>query len=656
MMTPPDSDDKVIKMEHNTSVLQFAQASDAFLILEARIDTEGFTTEIVKQLGKIVNSYVDTENPAVTDDWAFAVTKLSYKELFEPNVKSTREQGFIDAVYNLNVAADAGVQSAYGVLAMLDLIGIPEPEEMEDSNVHLLSRQEKLTRANEKLLSLYGIQDVMATLAIAYGTLSGRISMPMETYDKDAFTDMDAVCENTVSMYHMCAKKNVDTIADEGDERFVKVVRLSNELLDSTGSVFFDEFFAEAVDPLLDENDALYRLEYYRSIAENPMDEQYAQAMHGLGEMYYFGDRAAHVAVDRELAARYFRQAADAGDALAQANYGILLADGIGVNRDVSQALVYFNRAAQQNQAFAFYCLGKMYFTGTGVPQNVTRALECFNEAIALGYAETHSFLGSVYLNGDEGVPVDHEAAFFHFQAAVDGTDGPSSQALLDLGVVHFRGINTPRSCPTALSLFRSVALHPNLLSRLPFSLVKGYECYKKGDYLRAYLNYRLVAELGDEVAQCNAAFLLEHHGDSILKWKWLGLTNSVEDSSKLALREAFTLYSRAAALNDSEAVRKTGACYHEPWAGVCPSNHTRALERYRFAAELGDLEAGFNCGVMFLTGDGVPQDFVAARNCYAKCSEAVFPANVPCALALVGLDILEAIGAVVVKMLEFVL
>lgn len=186
-------------------------------------------------------------------------------------------------------------------------------------------------------------------------------------------------------------------------------------------------------------------------------------------EIYFFGDPAAHVAPNHALAAQYFRQAAEAGDALAQANYAMLLANGMGVDRDIPQALVFFHRAARQNEAFAFHGLGVMYFTGNGVPQNVTLALEYFEKAIARGYAESHSFLGSAYLHGDGGVPIDHELAFSHFQAAVDGTDGQSSQALFNLGVMHFQGIGTPRSCSTAMPLFRSVALHPDLYQAFRF-------------------------------------------------------------------------------------------------------------------------------------------------------------------------------------------
>ncbi|GMF44311.1 unnamed protein product [Phytophthora fragariaefolia] len=631
----------------DSSAVPMLEASDEFLKLEDRIADEGYTLELVDELLRIASTRQGGKQDQETaDDWAFAVTKLSYMQLFEPNAESTDEQAFVDAIHNLNVAADAGVKSALGVLAMMDLIGIPDPEESEDSNIAPLTQKERQARGDRALQSLADAKDFMAVLAVAYGTLSGRIPVKTKSAMAASTTDSDVTCEAVLPLFHKCAEENVHAIVEEGGERPVDIVRLSDELLLPNG--LFDDYGFGGADPLHDEDEALHELEYYRAIANNPMDEQYPRAMHRLGEIYFFGNPAAHVAPDHDLAAQLFHQAAEAGDALAQANYAMLLANGMGVNRDIPQALVFFNRAARQNEAFAFHGLGVLYFTGNGVRQNVTLALEYFEKAIARGYAESHSFLGSAYLHGDGGVPIDYVLAFSHFQAAVDGTDGQSSQALFNLGIMHFQGIGTPRSCSTALPLFRTVALHPDILSSLPFSLIHAYDCYKKGDYLRAYLHYRLVAEFGDEDAQCNAAFLLEHHGDSILKWRWIGLEKLAGDSSNPPMHEAFELYSQAAALNDSEAVRKTGACFHEPWDGVCQSNHTRALQRYQLAAKLGDAQAGYNCGLMLLTGDGVPRDLAAAREHYAECSAAVFPANVPCALALVGLDVLQAVEAVI--------
>ncbi|KAI9912865.1 hypothetical protein PsorP6_005873 [Peronosclerospora sorghi] len=644
-VTHSEERDDSRRAENGTS-LRLIEPSEYFVWLEDQIKEKGFTPEIVKKLIRISATQDDNEDPETANDWAFAATQLSFKQLFEPNAKSKDDKPFIDAIYNLQIVAEEGVQEALGVLAMLNLIDVPDPEEVENPTMQRAS-QEDHTHADELLLHLSKEDDLMANLAVAYGTLSGRIPIQRSASSETdtSHSNPDAACEAALSIYHLCAERNVDMIAEEGGERPVEIVRLSDELLNFSEHGFFGEFSLGGLNPLRDENDALTELELYRAIADNPGDELYPQALHRLGETYFFGNPAAHVPPDRERAAHYFRQAADAGYPLAQANYGMLLANGMGINRDVPQALVYFHLAALQNQPFAFHGLGVLYFTGNGVPQNVTRALNYFDKAIALGYAESHSFLGSAYLNGEGGLPVDFKTAFYHFQAAVDGAaPGQSSQAFFNLGVMHFHGIGTPRSCHASMPLIRSVALHPGLLIDLPFSLVKGYECYKKGDYVRAYLHYRLVAELGDEDAQCNAAYLLEHYGESIRKWKWLGPSRTRTESNESVLHEAFTLYSHAAALNDSEAVRKTGECYYEPWPDVCVSNHSHALERFQLAADLGDAQAGYTCGMMLLTGDGVSRDFVAAQRCFAQCSNAAYPRNVPCALARVGVDVLEAL------------
>ncbi|KAG2533182.1 hypothetical protein JM18_000583 [Phytophthora kernoviae] len=632
------------KEQKKTIPLLLVDPSETFLELEDRVTDEGYTPELVEKLREIAGSRDIAGDLETAHDWAFALTKLAYIQLFEPNATSSLqdEDAFMNVLGDLQLAADSGVQSAVGVLTMLSLVDIPMPPATEMS-MRSMSPVEKQTRADQVLVSLAGANDFMATLAVGYGLLSGRLPVTSKTTGDGT----DAACDAALPLFHTCAEQNVRVIVDEGGERPVEVARLSDELLGPNRGGFLDDYGFGGADPLRNENEALHELEYYRTVANNPMDEQYPEAMQHLGEIYFFGNPAAHVAPDHTLAAQYFQQAADAGDPLAQANYAMLLTNGMGVEQDVPQALVYFNRAARQNEAFAFHGLGILYFAGTGVPQNVTLALEYFEKAIARGYAESHSFLGSAYLHGNGGIPIDYNLAFMHFQAAVDGTGGQSSQALFNLGVMHFQGIGTPPSCATALPLFRSVALHPDLLSSLPFSLIKGYECFQRGDFLRAYLHYRLVAELGDEDAQCNAAFLLEHHGESIPEWRWIGLSETPETPKNPHLREAFALYSQAAALNDSEAVRKMGACFYEPWGGVCQANHTRALERYQLAAELGDAQAGYNCGFMLLTGDGVPQDLEAARNYYAHCSKAVFPANVPCTLVLFGLDVVQMLQTV---------
>ncbi|KAJ0408985.1 hypothetical protein P43SY_002864 [Pythium insidiosum] len=554
------------------------EPSEAFLDLEERLHTEGPTSDIVDALQHLAHE---------ESDW-FAHEALAYIELFEPNPTQTRD--FSRAFVHLRAAADAGLPSSSGTLAMLSLIDFWAPR---DSTT---SRDDRHRDAGQLLLELARKEDLMASLVVGYKTMTGAIA---SQWPGDS-------CSGAVLHYHRCAQSNVQQISENGGERSYDLVRLS------------EEFVAPgAINNELQE-DAAQRLEYYRTLAANPGDELWAEAT-------------------QRLAAEHFRRAADAGEPLAQANYGMMLANGIGVKQDNASALEYFERAAAQGSGFAMHGLGVMYLNGAGVEQNATKAVEYFEDAVEYGYVEAHTYLGTAYLHGN-GVAVNESLAFEHF---VEAATTESSLALFNLGVMYYRGVGTPPSCDQALQYFRRVAVNPALLGDMPFTMEKAYDCYRQGDYVRAYLQYRLLALTGSEEAQINAAFLVEHHSTQIfppqsqdqLPPLWMTVPEN-------PLTEAFQLYEQAAWLNDTEAIRKTGACHHDGWAGVCRQNHTKALKLYARAATLGDAEAAYKCGAMYSTGDGVVQDLNEASRFFSMCADAEFPDNAPCVLAQMATQI----------------
>lgn len=564
--------------EAQHELLDEPEPSDAFLDIEEQIFADGFTDEHVQALVLLVEQ----------DQDVYAMEKLANMDLFEPAPGGSVD--FERAIAYLQAAVDAGVPSAFSTLAMLHLIdfGLDQP---------FKSNEIRHQEADRALYRLSLKDDFVGSLAMGYRILTGKRSGLSGN-----------TCEDAIYYYHLCAETNVHTIVEERGEKFVDIVRLSREWM---AAKTFNE-------PAVAAEEAAQEFEYLRGVAANPGDEQWVEATHRLGEMYFFGDPAAGVPQDHGLAAQHFQEAANAGDALAQANYGMLLANGFGVPQDHQAALNYFELAAAQGIGFAMHGLGAMYLSGDGVPRNETKAVLYFEKAVELGYMDAHTYLGSCYLNGN-GVAINETKAFEHFTFAASGAS--SSQALFNMGIMLFRGIGTAQNCDKALHNFRIVALHPELLSDMPFSLTKGYACYQKGDYLRSFLHYRLVAEFGDEDAQANAAFLLEHFGDSDIfpigtdyvkpPSFWLG-------DPKYALKEAFGLYQQASHLNDSEAFRRMGDCFHEPWVEVCEQNQSRALKHYAQATELGDAQAGYTAGIIYTTADGVERDLVAARVRYS--------------------------------------
>ena len=64
---------------------------------------------------------------------------------------------------------------------------------------------------------------------------------------------------------------------------------------------------------------------------------------------------------------KYYTAAAQAGDAKANCNLGVMYHNGAGVSRDAQLAVKYFTAAAQAGHAEANYSLGVMYDSGAGV-------------------------------------------------------------------------------------------------------------------------------------------------------------------------------------------------------------------------------------------------------------------------------------------------
>ena len=88
---------------------------------------------------------------------------------------------------------------------------------------------------------------------------------------------------------------------------------------------------------------------------------------------------------DDAEAVRWYRLAADQGDAGGQNNLGVMYADGRGVPEDDAEAVRWYRLAADQGLADAQNNLGVMYANGEGVPQDNVTAHMWFNIAGANG-------------------------------------------------------------------------------------------------------------------------------------------------------------------------------------------------------------------------------------------------------------------------------
>jgi S1-C subfamily serine protease len=122
-------------------------------------------------------------------------------------------------------------------------------------------------------------------------------------------------------------------------------------------------------------------VKWYRKAA----DQGNANARHNLANMYNTGDG---VPKDSTEAAKWYRKAAEQGDANAQDNLGVKYSSGDGVPKDSAEAVKWFRKAAELGYADAQYNLAVMYADGDGVPKDTIETLAWLNISAAAGNAQ----------------------------------------------------------------------------------------------------------------------------------------------------------------------------------------------------------------------------------------------------------------------------
>lgn len=145
---------------------------------------------------------------------------------------------------------------------------------------------------------------------------------------------------------------------------------------------------------------------------------------------------AAYKRRDYATAFKGFRFHAERGDGAAQANLGILYANGWGVVRNDAEAVRWYRKAARQGYANAQTNLGVMYDSGRGVRQNLGEALRLYRLAAAQGEPYAQNNLGNMYANGRGVARNDKEAERWYRKAARQGhADAQASlERIVDAG------------------------------------------------------------------------------------------------------------------------------------------------------------------------------------------------------------------------------
>ena len=323
--------------------------------------------------------------------------------------------------------------------------------------------------------------------------------------------------------------------------------------------------------------------QYYKLAAE----ENFIDAQYKLGYYLYNG-----LGVDKDCteAIKWYIKAAEQGHATAQNELGDCYYNGIGVDQNYEEAVVWYKKAAQQGVASSQCNLGYCYDTGRGVVLNHREAFIWYNKAAEQGHAIAQYNLGCCYGNGD-GVSENHkEAAIWYKRSAEKGF----SRAQFKIGMCYEKGKGLSINYSEAIKWYLKAVAQDNELARkqlVDYDYTTGYRI----EWLK------VVAEMGYAKAQCDFGRYYYLRGD---------------------LENANYWYTKAADQNYVEALYELGnMCYFSKDLEY-DNKYQDAVKWYKRAAENNYIDAQYMLGKLYGRGVGVHQDFVEAIKWYTKAAE----------------------------------
>ncbi|XP_014259317.1 protein sel-1 homolog 1-like [Cimex lectularius] len=451
-----------------------------------------------------------------------------------------------------------------------------------------------------------GVNSSNAEAVVHYmiGALGGSTWARMALgYRYWAHIALNGNCEKPLAFYRLVATEVAKDVQMSGGT-IIQRVRLLDEV-DNPG------YNSGIID-----NDLI---EYYQLLAEKGE----VQSQVGLGQLHYQGGRG--VVQDYQKALHYFLQAADAGSAVALGFLGRIYLEGSEmVKADNATAYKYFKKAADMGNPVGQSGLGLMYLEGRGVDKDYSKALKYFSLAADQGWVDAQLQLGVMHFGG-LGVKRDFKLANKFFTLA---SQSGNVLAFFNLAQMHATGTGIMRSCSTALELYKNVAER----GKWGEMLMEANLLYRNGKFAEAFIHYAFLSELGYEVAQSNAAHMLDR-GD---------VSFSDVDGSDNYVR-ARIYWGRAAGQGYSPAQVKLGDYYY--YGLGTNVDYEIAAMHYRMASDQQqNAQAMFNLGYMHEQGLGMQQDMHLAKRCYDMAAEASTDAKIPVALALMKLSVISAL------------
>ncbi|XP_030493553.2 ERAD-associated E3 ubiquitin-protein ligase component HRD3A [Cannabis sativa] len=522
----------------------------------------------------------------------------SWRPIFEPDLSSAEPGSESDAMYYS------------GVLKMVRAVSTGEELVMEEGAAEIeAAAASGHSHAQSVLGFLYGtgqMKEKNKGKAFMYhhfaaegGNMQSKMSLAYTYFKQDMY-------EKAVKLYSELAEVAVNSFLISKDSPVIEPVRIHNGAEENK----------EALRKSRGEEDEDFQILEYQAQKGN------AGAMYKIGLFYYFGLRG--LRRDHKKALSWFLKAVEKGEPRAMELLGEIYARGAGVERNYTKAVEWLALASKQQLYSAYNGMGYLYVKGYGVEKkNYTKAKEYFEKAAENDEAGGHYNLGVMYFKGI-GVKRDVKAACQYFLYAANAGQ---PKAFYQLAKMFHMGVGLKKDLVMATALYKLVA------ERGPWSSLSRWalEAYLKGDVGKALFLYSRMADLGYEVAQSNAAWILDKYGEQSLCMGESGLCTDAERHQR-----AHFLWWQASEQGNEHAALLIGDAYY--YGRGTERDYERAADAYQHAKAQSNAQAMFNLGYMYEHGQGLPLDLHLAKRYYDQALVVDRNAKLPVTLALMSL------------------
>ncbi|XP_068571326.1 protein sel-1 homolog 3 [Cebidichthys violaceus] len=262
-----------------------------------------------------------------------------------------------------------------------------------------------------------------------------------------------------------------------------------------------------------------------------------ADAEQAVARMLFWGQQG--VSPDIQKAVKHYeRGAVQWEDPVSMYDYGIVLLQGQGVEKDIPKALTFLKKAMDQHFVPAINALAWYY---ESYERDYEQAVQLWERADLLESSDAALNLGVMYSQGlYPGKAADQCMAYRYYRKSAERGHIRGGILLASIWTTGIPGCVSRRPSD-ALLWVKWAAEHNGYLGKI---LRKALDSYLKSDTFSSLLYYMMAAESGYSPAQFNVAYLCEQNTLDFLDpsfasncmWRYYNLTLQSENPDTYAL------------------------------------------------------------------------------------------------------------------------